>query len=172
MWRDVGRSIFALGSLRMHHNEYYYYYYCYYENRIPADYKICVLCMYTCMYTSMHTCMHLCMHVPLVVVWARLYALEWTWEPKLPPPALNPTTEPPVWNSLKAPLGRFLCTAPERMSYRGRDSGGGWGNSGSQSSKQSDPNPNNNIFDKKAMLQMYNETHDVWVSPFLWRDYT
>ena len=25
-----------------------------------------------------------------------------------------------------------MCSAPEDMSYRGRDSGGGWGNSGSQ----------------------------------------
>ena len=41
------------------------------------------------------------------------------------------TTEPPVWDMLGASWGRFLCTAPEHMSYRGRGSGGGWGNYGS-----------------------------------------
>ena len=40
-----------------------------------------------------------------------------------------------------APIKRMLfvqtpaCTAPENMSYRGRDSGGGWGNDGSHPSR-------------------------------------
>ena len=47
----------------------------------------------------------------------------------------TPTPEPPVWNMSRAPSGCFICTAPENMSYRGRDSGGGWGHSGSQLTK-------------------------------------
>ena len=39
--------------------------------------------------------------------------------------------EPPVWNISRAPQDRSTRTAPQNMSYRGRDSGGWWGNHGS-----------------------------------------
>ena len=62
------------------------------------------------------------------------------WEPRLapPPPLQSPLYEMimttiilrPVWHILRAPWGRFICTASEHISYRGRDSGGGWGNYG------------------------------------------
>ena len=44
--------------------------------------------------------------------------------------APTPTTEPPARNRLRAKADLY-CAAPEDTSYRGRDSGGGWGNSGS-----------------------------------------
>ena len=58
------------------------------------------------------------------------------WEPIFPPP---PPPPPPLrsplyeicWGLHKAVLYNNICAAPERMSYRGRDSGGGWRNYGS-----------------------------------------